>query len=313
MDSKNGIIGLAIGDALGVPWEFKSREELKADPVTTMEGYGTYNMPKGVWSDDTSMTLATVDSMIQTKEINPNDIADKFVSWWKDSKYTPTGETFDIGNTCLSAIMDYYRARESLENVSATRYGKSGLYNNGNGALMRILPVAYYANKYKLDEMELLENIRIVASITHGHEISLMGCYIYVLFALKLLNGFSKEEAFKSVISEDYSMFEDETRAHYNKIISGDLLFIQEDGIKSSGYVIDTLEATLWCILKTRSYDEAVLKAVNLGEDTDTVGACTGGLAGILYGLNSINPEWRKDLVNIEYLEELCDKFNEML
>ncbi len=313
IDSKNGIIGLAIGDALGVPGEFKSREYLKMDPITTMTGYGTHNMPEGTWSDDTSMTLATIDSIIDTNGINPNDIANKFVDWWKDSKYTPAGETFDIGSTCQEAIYNYYRDREKQGAVNATRYGRSGEFNNGNGALMRILPIAYYCNKYTSDNMEILENVRIVSSITHGHEISLMGCYMYVLFAIKLLNGYTKEDAFKSIMGEDYSMFEEATRNKYHKIINGDLLFMQEDAINSSGYVVDTLEAALWCLMKTKTYEDAVIRAVNLGSDTDTVGACTGGLAGILYGLKTIKDEWKFKLVNIEYIENLCNEFNEMI
>lgn len=137
--SSNGIIGLAIGDALGVPAEFKSREELKINPIIDMIGDGTYNLPAGTWSDDTSMTLATMDAIISTNTIDTNNMASKFIDWFRNAEYTATNETFDIGRTTLQALAKY-----ELKLCDASSCGESNEYSNGNGSLMRILPIAYY-------------------------------------------------------------------------------------------------------------------------------------------------------------------------
>ena len=135
----NGILGLAVGDALGVPAEFKSREELNRCPITDMIGNGTYNVPAGTWSDDTSMTLATMDSIIEKQTIDVNDMASKFLKWYRNAEYTPNNECFDIGSTTLQAL-----AKFELKLEDASNCGGSAEYNNGNGSLMRILPIAYY-------------------------------------------------------------------------------------------------------------------------------------------------------------------------
>ncbi len=187
----NGIIGLAIGDALGVPAEFKSREELKRYPITDMVGDGTYNLPAGTWSDDTSMTLATIDSIISTGTITPNDMANKFLNWFRNAEYTATNETFDIGRTTLQALAKY-----ELKLYDASNCGEDNEYSNGNGSLMRILPIAYYIYyKDVTDNQEIYNIVKQVSSITHAHEVSILGCYIYVRLALELLNGKNKTVA----------------------------------------------------------------------------------------------------------------------
>ena len=194
MKSKNGIIGVAVADALGVPVEFKSRKELKKNPITDMIGYGTYNLPKGTWSDDTATTLATIDSIIQKGNIDTSDIADKFLNWFRKSEYTATGKTFDIGRTTLQALAKY-----ELKIDDANNCGEDDEYSNGNGSLMRMLPIAYYCFSKQLKDKEILELVKEVSSITHKHELSIIGCYIYVKFAIELLNGNNKELAYQNI------------------------------------------------------------------------------------------------------------------
>ena len=161
---------------------------------------------------------------------------------------------------------------------------------------MRILPVAYYCYAKNLDENDIYTAVKSVSSITHKHEISIMGCYIYVLFAIELLNKHSFNEAYFNIKQKDYSMFSDYCQDKYKRILKDEISDYDIDSISSSGYVVDTLEATLWCILTTNDFNSAIIKAINLGNDTDTIGACVGGLSGIFYGLDSINPQWIKDL-----------------
>lgn len=307
--SSNGIIGFAIGDALGVPAEFKSREELKRYPITDMIGDGTYNVPAGTWSDDTSMTLATMDSLISTNNINVNDMAAKFLDWFRNANYTATNECFDIGRTTLQAL-----ARYELELDNASNCGGTNEFDNGNGSLMRILPIAYYIYYHNIeDEQEIYNIVKQVSSITHAHEVSILGCYIYVRFALELLNGKDKVEAYKNIKELDYCMFSSTTIDKYSRILKDNIQNIEEQNISSSGYVVSTLEATLWLFLNSNDYNDTILKSVNLGEDTDTVAACTGGLLGIYYGIDNIKNTWKQTLKRYDYITNLCDKFDKTI
>ena len=137
---KDSLYGFVIGDALGVPVEFEERKKLMSSPVTTMKGYGSYDVPEGTWSDDTSMTLATMDSIIkQEGTINCNDIADKFCNWLNNADYTATNKVFDVGITTKYALMRYWN-----DKIDATKCGGTSLSENGNGSLMRMLPIALY-------------------------------------------------------------------------------------------------------------------------------------------------------------------------
>ena len=309
LESKNGIIGAAIGDAMGLPVQFNDREYFKAHPVTKMLGHMCFNMPEGSWSDDTSMTLATVDAIIKDKEINTKTIADNFVKWLKENEFTPTGKAYDVGGTCMKAVLKYARGVDKAEEC-----GLTGEMDNGNGSLMRIIPVAYYCNAKNLPEEEIYEVVKKVSSITHGHEIAVMGCFMYVMFAINLLKGDTLDEVYQKIKVIEYGKhFSDYAISKYDRIINHNIGDYDVDSINSSGYVLDTLEAALWSLFNTESYDAAIIKAINLGLDTDTVGACTGGLAGIYYGLDSINEDWKKTLIKYDYIEEMCEKFDEAL
>lgn len=234
ISSKNGIIGFAIGDALGVPGEFKSREYLRKNPIANMRNDSTYNVPKGTWSDDTSMTLATIDSILETGKIDTTDIANKFLQWFREAKYTATGIVFDIGRTTMQTLAKYELKVEEAKNC-----GETGIMDNGNGSLMRMLPIAYYLFKHigKLEEKEIYKIVKDVSSITHANEISIMGCYLYVRFALMLLNGYRKQIAYEMLKTIDISFFSKETQKLYDRILKQNITQLEEDEIKSSGYL----------------------------------------------------------------------------
>jgi ADP-ribosyl-[dinitrogen reductase] hydrolase len=167
-----GIFGLIVGDALGVPVEFVPREVLKKNPVTDMIGYGTYNQPPGTWSDDSSLTLCLVDSLCNG--FNLNDIAKKFIKWYEEAYWTPFGEVFDVGNTTRIAINNL------IYGIPPEKAGPSDEKSNGNGSLMRILPISFYVKNLDLDEQ--FDIPHKVSSITHGHPRSLIACGYYVQF-----------------------------------------------------------------------------------------------------------------------------------
>ena len=302
-------MGIAVADAVGVPVEFKSRDILKRKPVTDMFGFGSHNQPIGTWSDDTSLTIATMESISQQKRIDYVDLMNNFALWYFEGEFTARGEVFDCGGTTLSAIIKYVREKP-LEYC-----GSEESYSNGNGSLMRILPVAVYLHSVygkNFDERAMLV-IHEVSALTHAHPRSMVGCGIYSLIAVQLLEGKSIQEAIQIGLSnaEKYyndSEFVDELEK-YSRLWREDFANLPEEEIKSTGYVVDTLEAALWCLLNTKDYKSLVLKAVNLGDDTDTVAAVTGGFAGIYYGLEEIPEEWLLKLQNREYLEEIASGF----
>ncbi len=308
IESKNGIIGLAIADAMGVPIKFCLREELMNNPVTKMVENKRHNMPKGAFSDDTSMTLATIDSISKLGYILPSDIADRFIEWLRDGKYTPTGEAFDVGRIIMRALTKYSRKL-----VNADAAGESNELDNDNASLMRILPVAYYCYATSKDESEIFRSVTRVSSITHKNDLTILGCYIYVLYAMELMDGKTKEEAYKKIQNANYAYFAKSSIDRYYRILKNDISKCPLDLIKSTGHIVDTLETVLWVILNTKNYNEAVIGSINLGCSTDTVGACTGGLAGIIYGIKSMNPEWKNDLLQYKYIEEICSKFDKLL
>lgn len=304
MKIENGIIGFVMGDTMGVPIEFISREKLLLNPVTEMLEYGTHNMPKGCWSDDTSMTLATMDSIIKCKEINTNEMADRFIKWYRNGEYTATGIMFDIGTTTRQSLIKYQRGIDIASNCGGERE-----YDNGNGSLMRMLPIAYYCFAKDLEDKEILKIVEKVSSITHKHQISILGCYIYVRLAIELLKGKDLLQAYQEIKKLDYSYFTEDIIYKYEKILNNDIGLYNINDISSNGYIVSTLEAVIWTLINSKSFNETIIKAINLGEDTDTVGACVGGLAGIYYGIESINKKWKDNILRYDYIMNMCKKF----
>ncbi|MEE3342887.1 MAG: ADP-ribosylglycohydrolase family protein [Bacilli bacterium] len=311
---KGSLFGFFVGDALGVPVEFIEREELKKNKVTKMLEYGTHNQPIGTWSDDSSMVIATIDSLINNKGINYTDIMNNFLKWYEEGKYTPNGQVFDIGNATSSALYKYKKDK--------TTYicGSKNIYSNGNGSLMRILPISLYLH-YTDDSMfDIINNI---SSMTHAHIYSILSCIIYSVLINEYLKEQDIKKAYLNMQSIIKKVLDDENnkalgdindlKQNFNRIIYNDISKLKEQDIKSSGYVIDSLEASIWSLLNTNNYKDAVLKAVNLGNDTDTIGALTGGLAGLVYGYNNIPKKWIDNLKQKEYLTKLVKDFNELI
>ena len=304
----NGVLGFAIGDALGVPVEFNSKSYFKTNPVKDMLEYGTHNQPKGTWSDDTSTMIAVMDSIIKCEKINYDDMMEKFCSWYNNAEYTATGKLFDIGIATSQSIANFMYGKKAIE------CGPKGFNQNGNGSLMRMFPIACYCICNDLTEEEEVTLINNYSSMTHGHEISKLGCKIYSDYIKYLFNTGSKEEAYKKICEKDYSKYySKESIKEYERILSGDLLKYNSDEIRGSGYVVHSLEASIWCTLNSNSYEEAVLKSINLGEDTDTVGAITGSINGVIYGLSSIKNEWKSDLKRVDYLYILSEDYSKFL
>lgn len=314
---KAGIFGVCVGDALGVPVEFRSRDQLKRSPVTTMRAFGTHRQPIGTWSDDSSLMLCLADSLCKGYDLE--DIALKFLQWYNAEIWTPHGSVFDIGIATSQAI------HRISKGTFPTLCGGTSEFDNGNGALMRILSLLFYIKDFPIEKR--FDIVKDVSCITHGHIRSVLACFIYLEFTLEILKEKDKWEAYRAMqktvreFLDNNPICSQEEMDKFHRILElkvgyydlAPLHTLQEEEISSSGYVLHSLEASLWCFLNSESYSEAVLKAVNLGEDTDTTGAITGGIAGIYYGFENIPQEWVEVLVRKEDIHKLCEKLNEKL
>ncbi|HLP87700.1 MAG TPA: ADP-ribosylglycohydrolase family protein [Nostocaceae cyanobacterium] len=282
----SGLMGVCVGDALGVPVEFTGRKEREKDPVTSMRGYGTWNQPPGTWSDDSSLTFCLAECLCSGFSLEA--IAASFSRWYREGYWTAHGQVFDVGMTTRLAIAKFEQGTPPLQAGGDTED------SNGNGSLMRILPMAYCHQK--LTFPELITRVHQVSAITHAHPRSQIACGIYTSIGVNLLRDLDLQTAYLEGIERikplyNSSLYNSEI-SHFTSIFNGKIAYTPLERINSGGYVVHTLEASLWCLLNSSSYAEAVLKAVNLGGDTDTTAAVTGGLAGIYYGLDSIPGEW---------------------
>ena len=298
-----GLWGAVVADALGVPVEFESREALRRDPVVGVRGYGSHNQPPGTWSDDSSLMLCTLEGLLHGFRLP--QIGDLFVRWLTESHWTPWGSVFDVGYTTDMAI------RRLQGGASPEDAGQRDEWSNGNGSLMRILPVALRFSRSPTDE--LLGYAHRTSALTHAHPRSQLACGYYCLMTTALLGGSAPNAAYgmaNEAARRHYKMgrFSSEL-PHFERLLSGQIDSLPESSIESSGYVVHTLEASIWCLLNSNSYSDTVLAAVNLGGDTDTTGIVAGGLAGVHCGIGSIPVGWLEQMARRADLSRLFEEF----
>ena len=229
---RDAVYGLAVGDALGLPVQFEERGSFHVEKMT---GYGTYNMAPGTWSDDTSLTLATCDSIKLMGRIDLEDLMCCMTDWYKNGKYTPDGKSFDVGMTTGAAL--------------SRGEGLSDEASNGNGSLKRIIHLAF------LPEVTD-DEIREVSALTHGHRISKSACVTYIHIARELLQGRSIKEAVETAVNDGIE------ESLFKNLLTISSLPVEQ--IKSTGYVADTLEAAIWTLENTDNFKDAVMIAVNI-------------------------------------------------
>ena len=308
----NGIMGVITGDALGCPVEFSGRNEMDASPVKGMEGYGTFHLPEGSWTDDSSMTLAALDSIRATKTIDPADIMSRFALWLQKGEYTPFGRSFDIGGGCYQAILNFLRNPEL-----GPAWGGSDEWDNGNGSLMRIMPACLYCyleeKAGRMTEKEAVRQIHLVSGLTHNHLRAKTACGLYFFMTREILDGEGNLTGrLQQGLNRGFIFYEKDLenagQLSYFKRLRNltELQQMSRENIRSSGYVIDTMEAAVWSLITTGSLKEALLLAVNLGGDTDTVAAIAGGIAGLYYGYEEIPDDWRKVIQRRIWIERMC-------
>ena len=307
----NGIMGVVVGDALGCPVQFESRKEVARHPVTDMRGYGTFNLPEGSWTDDSSLTIALLESIRRIGKIDLDDIMENFMKWLYNGDFTPYGQSYDIGRGTMQAIDRYSRIR------NAKKCGGDEARNNGNGSLMRILPACIYCNVMETSgiysDCDAIDVIHSVGGLTHAHIRSNIACGLYFFMVKQILIGEGPlQERMREGLTQGFAFYEsrlaDKENLHYYDRLRDLTAFksLPAEKIKSTGYVVDALEAAVWSLITTDRFDQALLKAVNLGDDTDTVGAIAGGLAGLYYGYDTIPENWLSAIKRREWIEEMC-------
>lgn len=300
------IYGGIIGDALGVPYEFCERGTFHAE---TMTGAGSYNQTPGTWSDDSSLTLCLLHNFATGGSLN--DLLDKFIMWFEKGAYTPHGTSFGSGTTTRNAIL-----RHKL-GVCPQYCGDIGKHQNGNGALMRIAPLVFMLrNEENFSMRERAE--KEYSEITHKHPRSILACIIFIETLRNILKGNRLEAAVQKASDICQSQLcGTEYAAEFNcyrRIFSGELLDADIDTINSTPYVVYTLEAALWSCFHSSNFREAILTAVNLGDDADTVGAVTGNIAGLLYYRDDTFPDdWYEAIARKEFINTIIDGFYDAL
>lgn len=302
---KGALFGLAVGDALGVPVEFESRNYLAMNPVNDMIGFRVWNQPAGTWSDDTSLAFCLAESLTDGYDLKRT--AGYFIAWKHSGYWGAHHKVFDIGNTTAVSIS------RLMKGGDPTLAGGFSEGDNGNGSLMRILPLLFHIADLRIEER--FQKTKDVSSLTHGHFRSVFACFIYLEMALCLLTSTDKLKAYTSMKKKvnDFirqQEFSDHEIKLFDRILLNNIGEFPESLINSGGYVMNTIEAALWCVLASDNYKDTVLKAVNLGGDTDTTACVAGGLAGLIYGFDAIPDNWLTTLARFDDINDLCKRLN---
>ena len=266
----------------------------------------------GNWSDDSSMALAALDSINVKGKLDAVDIMENFAKWLYKGAYTPDGITFDEGNTCAKAIMSF------AMHSDVSRCGITGEYANGNGALMRIMPICLYAyeqqKKDGISDKEAIEQIHQIASLTHNHLRSNIACGLYYFMIKEIIDNKAEksiEQCLQGGLDNGFGFYGTDVSnlteiAHYGRLFHLDKLkTVPELEIQFSGYVVHSLEAAIWCLIQTETFEAVLLKVVNYGDDSDTVGAIAGGLAGLYYGYKAIPGDWVNVIRRKDWIEQM--------
>lgn len=266
------LLGLAVGDALGTTLEFRQRDQQPHHSDIT--GGGPFGLKPGVWTDDTSMALALAESLEAHPDLDARDLMTRFVRWHREGAYSPTGRCFDIGITTRTALSKFEGSGNSIA-------GDTDPYSAGNGSLMRLSPVAirHHADADRADDVA-----RRQSATTHAAPECLEACAYFARLLVRAINGEDKDSLLAPGVWPG--------GGKVASIAAGDWRNKSRDDIRSSGYVIHTLEAAMWAVARAESFEEAVVLAVNLADDADTVGAVTGQLAGALWGAQAIPAHW---------------------
>lgn len=283
------LLGLAVGDAVGTTVEFKPRGTFS--PVIDMTGGGPFHLKAGQWTDDTSMALCLATSLITKGKFDPIDQMDRYWDWFQNGYLSSTGRCFDIGNTVRYALERYHRTSEPFS-------GNTSPNAAGNGSLMRLAPIPMY---YFPELEKIVTFAGEACRTTHGALEGVEACQLFAEMVFRALSGLSKDEIlFNTTVNISTPKINDIAKGSYcQKSISQ---------IQGTGYVVESLEAALWCFYQTNTFEAAILQAANLGDDADTTAAICGQVAGAHYGETGIPAKWLEKLFMRAEITSFADK-----
>ncbi len=296
-DRKRGaLLGLAIGDALGAAVEFRSPGSF--EPVTGYRAGGPHRLGAGEWTDDTSMALALADS-ITSAGWDLDDQMRRYVHWWREGKYSVNGTCFDIGNTTVAALHRFERHPDGRSS------GDPSPRASGNGSIMRLAPVPIRYTSLFAERLEELATLASQSSLTtHASPQCLSACRYLTIVLCGLIQGNARDR----VLAPDWEPLQklrklESLHPEIDNVAAGSFRRRKPPEIQGAGYVVQSLEAALWAFHDASDFRQAVLRAVNLGDDADTTGAVCGQLAGACWGQAGIPARWLADLARKDMLE----------
>jgi len=284
------LLGLACGDAVGTTLEFKPRGSF--EPITDMVGGGPFNLEPGQWTDDTSMALCLAESLIEKKGFDPLEQMERYVRWYRTGYLSSTGVCFDIGGTTASALRRFEKTRDPFS-------GPTDSNSAGNGSLMRLAPVPLF---FFPDRDAMILYAGESSRTTHGAQECIDACRLFASILYNALSGMDKERV---LLDHDESIIESPA---IREILRGSYKGKTEDQIKGTGYVVESLEAALWCFHAMETFKDAVLKSANLGDDADTTAAICGQVAGAYYGIQGMPSSWKERIVMRFAIEKLASQ-----
>jgi ADP-ribosyl-[dinitrogen reductase] hydrolase len=288
--SRAPLLGLAVGDAVGTSVEFRARGTFP--PVTDMVGGGPFGLAPGQWTDDTSMALCLAASLCDRDGFDARDQMERYLRWMREGYMSSTGACFDIGNTVVTALRRY---RETGEPFA----GSTDPQSAGNGCIMRLAPIPmFYSPDLDAVERYAAESSRT----THGATECVDACRLLGRIICRALSGSPKDD----LLTSDVESFTGAERIV--SIARGAYRSKGEDEIRGSGYVVDCLEAALWCFDRTDTFRDAILAAANLGDDADTTAAVCGQVAGAYYGESGIPPGWLEKLTMRSEITKIAER-----
>jgi len=295
---KGMLVGLAVGDALGVTLEFTTRGSFV--PIEDILGGGPFALQPGKWTDDTSMALCLADSLIEKGEFDAYNQMEKYLDWYRNGYNSSERGCFDIGLTTRNAL-------RTFEKTGEVYCGSKNPNTAGNGSIMRLAPVVI---KYHKNTNELVEYAALSSKTTHSAPEAVQSCILLALYLQAFLQNKDKNYISSPEFIEFATTKIQGILPNISAILNGSYLNKTESQINSSGYCIATLESALWAFAGTENFRECMLKAVNLGNDSDTVGAVTGQIAGAFYGYAEIPQSW-KEILHLE--NEIADRVDLLL
>ncbi len=303
----DALLGVAVGDAVGVPFEFRSTLQMQQQPAKGMIEFGTHNQLAGTWSDDASLTFCLAASLVEGYDLQ--DIASRFIQWRDQAYWSARGTVFDIGittNKAISRLIPLVK-KNDLEGLRQLQHNAPE-NDNGNGSLMRILPLLFYIKGKDIATQFAL--IWEVSALTHRHIRAAMSCLVYLRLAEHLLAGKEKTAAYQAMQQDILAFwqqinFDAAEQVHFTKVIQQNILDTPKGDLRTGGYVIEVLESSIWFFLTCNDYEQTILSIINLGYDTDTSAAIAGGLAGLYYDQAGIPAMWLAKLARLEDIVQL--------